>query len=30
MFAVHQKAEIGDEVDASEGLCDVGHHEPPR
>jgi hypothetical protein len=30
VFAVYQEAEIGDEADASEGMCDVGHHEPPR
>jgi hypothetical protein len=25
----HQEAEMGDGVGPDEGLCDVGHHEPP-
>jgi hypothetical protein len=30
LFAVHQEAERGEEVDADEGMCDVGHHESTR
>jgi hypothetical protein len=29
-YEVHKEAEMGEEVDADEGLCDVGHHEPPH
>jgi hypothetical protein len=30
LFAVHQEAEMREEVEADEGMCDVGHLEPPR
>jgi hypothetical protein len=30
VFAVHQKAKMGEEVDADEGMCDIDHHESPR
>jgi hypothetical protein len=30
VLTVHQEAEMGEEVGPDEGLCDVGHHEPPR
>jgi hypothetical protein len=29
-FAVHQEAEMGEEFDADEGMCDVGYHKPPH
>jgi hypothetical protein len=28
--AVHQETEMGEEIHTNDGVCDIGHDEPPR